>query len=142
MDRYFEETYRRDCKKVLANYVYQIINNFSGNHNRIWAFVIKAIHFKLLLITMLIYLFGPIWFSVVTLIIALGCWGLFLYLKGCFLSIVEYKLDGDNFVNVIDPYLAVMGYPIDQESRYAGTLQIVWVYFSLAFVILYIRLHH
>jgi len=142
MNKYFEEPYRRNCRKELANYIYQKINDAtdSGSHNHIWAFVIKAFHFTAGLATTFIYIYGPLWLSLLTLVVSLFLWGVFIYLKGCFVSNIEYKLDNHNFINVIDPYLVLFGYPINEDTRYIGTLQLVVFYFSIAFTVLYFRL--
>jgi hypothetical protein len=139
-DMYFEDTYRRNCRKMLADFFYQKINNIPGPYNHIWAFVIKSIHFTGGFMAGFIYLFGPMWLSLITLVVSLFFWGLFLYLNGCFVSNVEYKLDSTNFINVIDPYLVIFGYPINEETRYSGTLHLVVFYFSAAFTVLYLRL--
>lgn len=140
MDKYFEDSYRRNCRKDLANYFYQNINDPTGQYNHIWAFVIKAIHFTVPIYACLIYLSGPIWLGLFTLVLSICSWCLFMYLKGCFLSNVEYKLNSDNFINIIDPYLVICGYPITEETRYNGTQYIVLIHFIIAFAILYFRL--
>lgn len=143
MDKYFEDTYRRNCRKELANYFYQKINDITSGtetHNHIWAFVIKSLHFTLAYLAYFVYLFAPLWLGLITLVGSLSVWGLFIYLKGCFVSNVEYKLNSENFINVIDPYLVMFGYPINEDTRYSGTLQLVVLYFSIAFAILYFRL--
>ena len=140
MDKYFEDSYRRNCRKDLANYFYQNINDPTGQYNHIWAFVIKSIHFTVPIYACLIYLCGPIWLGLITLALSICSWCLFMYLKGCFVSNVEYKLNSDNFINIIDPYLVICGYPITEETRYNGTQYIVLIHFIIAFAILYFRL--
>lgn len=140
MEKYFEDSYRRKCRKDLANYFYQNINDPTGQYNHMWAFVIKAFHFTVPIYACLIYLCGPIWLGLITLVLSLCSWSLFMYLKGCFVSNVEYKLNSDNFINIIDPYLVMCGYPITEETRYKGTQYIVLIHFIIAFAILYFRL--
>lgn len=140
MEKYFEDSYRRKCRKDLANYFYQNINDPTGQYNHMWAFVIKAFHFTVPIYACLIYLCGPIWLGLITLVLSLCSWSLFMYLKGCFVSNVEYKLNSDNFINIIDPYLVMCGYPITEDTRYNGTQYIVLIHFIIAFAILYFRL--
>ena len=140
MDKYFEDSYRRNCRKDLANYFYQNINDPTGQYNHIWAFVIKSFHFTVPIYACLIYLCGPLWLGLFTLVLSICSWCLFMYLKGCFVSNVEYKLNSDNFINIIDPYLVMCGYPITVETRYNGTQYIVLIHFIIAFAILYFRL--
>jgi hypothetical protein len=123
----------------LVNYLYKKFQN-TNTPPHIWAFVIKAIHFTIGYFTNLIYIFAPLGFSIFTLVVSLCFWSLFLYLKGCFLSNIEYKLDKHNFINIIDPYLVMFNYPINDETRHTGTWYIVSIYFSFAFAIIYFRL--
>ena len=87
----------------------------------------------------MICLFAPLWLGIVALVVSLLFWCLFTYLNGCFLSNIEYKLDSDRFINIIDPYLVMFGYPMNDENRYSGTIYLVYLYFAILFSILYIR---
>lgn len=135
----FDDSYRRNKRKELVNYLYDKLTN-TGTPHHILAFVAKAIHFTIPYFTFLIYLFAPIGFSVFTLVVALCCWSMFMYLKGCFLSNVEYKLDSRDFINIIDPYLSAIDYPINDETRHTWTWYLVILYFASAFITIYLRL--
>ena len=50
------------------------------------------------------------------------------------------QLNKKNFINIVDPYLILMDYPINNESRYKGTFIIGLFYFCTIILILYIRL--
>ena len=63
---------------------------------------------------------------------------LFLYLDGCFLTIVEYKLC-KNDMNIIDPYILLGEDEITPNTRYWYTLGIALLYFTATFLILYVR---
>ena len=138
MDTYFDMDYRKKCRKQLVNYLYNKIIDTSYPPN-ISAFVMKAIHFMIPYIVYIICLFAPLWLGIFALVVSLLFWGLFTYLNGCFLSNIEYKLDNDRFINIIDPYLVMFGYPISHENRYNGTSYLVYLYFVILFSILYIR---
>lgn len=139
MSYIFDDSYRRSKRKELVKFFYEKIANTGISHH-ILAFVVKAIHFTFSYFTFLIYLFAPIGFSIFTLVIALCFWFMFIYLKGCFLSNVEYKLNSNDFINIIDPYLSALEYPINDETRYMWTWYLAMLYFSFAFVAIYIRL--
>ena len=62
----------------------------------------------------------------------------FLYLKGCFITIAEYKLCGDD-TNIIDIYILMFGEDINEHTRYKYTLVIVGIYFTIVSSILYIK---
>lgn len=138
MDTYFDMEYRKKCRKQLVNYLYNKIIDTSYPPN-ISAFVMKAIHFMIPYIVYMICLFAPLWLGIVALVVSLLFWCLFTYLNGCFLSNIEYKLDSDRFINIIDPYLVMFGYPMNDENRYSGTIYLVYLYFAILFSILYIR---
>ena len=138
MDTYFDMEYRKKCRKQLVNYLYNKIIDTSYPPN-ISAFVMKAIHFMIPYIVYMICLFAPLWLGIVALVVSLLFWCLFTYLNGCFLSNIEYKLDSDRFINIIDPYLVMFGYPMNDENRYSGTIYLVYLYFAIVFSILYIR---
>lgn len=74
-----------------------------------------------------------------TLVLSLFTWAGFIYLKGCFISSVEYKLDSDNFINIVDPCLVICGYPVTDISRYTAAQYIATLHFVIVFVILYFR---
>ena len=138
MNTLFDIEYRKKYRKQLVNYLYDKILDTSYPPN-ISAFVVKAIHFMIPYIVYIICLFAPLWLGIVALVVSLLFWGLFLYLNGCFLSNIEYKLDSGRFINIIDPYLVMFGYPINDENRYSGTIYLVYLYFAIVFSILYIR---
>jgi hypothetical protein len=148
MNTLFDMEYRKKYRKQLVNYLYDKILDTSYPPN-ISAFVVKAIHFMIPYIVYIICLFAPLWLGIVALvvsllfwglfIVSLLFWGLFIYLNGCFLSNIEYKLDSERFINIIDPYLVMFGYPINDENRYSGTIYLVYLYFAIVFSILYIR---
>ena len=138
MDTYFDMEYRKKCRKQIVAYFYEKILDTSYPPN-ISAFVVKAIHFMIPYIVYIICLFAPLWLGIVALVVSLLFWCLFTYLNGCFLSNIEYKLDSERFINIIDPYLVMFGYPINDENRYSGTIYLVYLYFAIVFSILYIR---
>ncbi len=138
MNTLFDMEYRKKYRKQLVNYLYDKILDTSYPPN-ISAFVVKATHFMIPYIVYIICLFAPLWLGIVALVVSLLFWGLFIYLNGCFLSNIEYKLDSERFINIIDPYLVMFGYPINDENRYIGTIYLVYLYFAIVFSILYIR---
>jgi hypothetical protein len=139
MYAYFEDSYRRKCREKLANYFYQIINGSTGEHNHIWAFVIKSIHFSSVLFFLLIYLFAPLWMCISGTVMFAGIICSFIYLKGCLLSTIEYKLNTVKFVNIVDPYLLLCGYPINNDTRYIISQYILSLQFIVLLAILYFR---
>ena len=139
MDTYFDMEYRKKCRKQLVNYLYNKIIDTKYPKN-ICAFAIKAFHFMLPYMSYIVFIFSPLWISSIALSISIMICVLFYYLNGCFLSNLEYRLDSRDFVNIVDPYLVMFGYTTDSKTRYDGTLYLVTAYFSISFMILYIRM--
>ena len=135
----FNEKYRRNKRRELVNDLYDKLEGTGVPHN-ILAFVLKAIHFTMCYFTLLIYLFAPLGISIITLIISIGVWCMFIYTSGCFLSNLEYKLDSRDFINIIDPYLSIANYPINDKTRHTWTWYLVMLYFTISIAIIYIRL--
>ena len=139
MYKYFEESYRKDSRKQLVNYIYNKLKK-TKCPTKIWAFIIKACHFTFPYLTFIVFLLCPIWIGIIFLFIVLLFLLMYIYLKGCFITHLEYKLNKKNFINIIDTYLVFMDYPINNDTRYIGTFIIALSYFCTIIPILYIRL--
>ena len=90
--------------------------------------------------TIFVFLFAPLWMGFILTFVLFMFTILYIYFKGCFVSNLEYKLYKKNFINIIDPYLITMNYPINNETRYTGTLIVVLMYFCVVISILYNRI--
>lgn len=139
MYKYLDEVYRKDCRKQLVNYIYNKLKKTKCS-TKIWAFIIKAIHFTFPYLTFIIFLLSPLWMGIIFLFIVFLFLLMYIYFKGCFITHLEYKLNKKNFINIIDPYLVFMDYPINNEMRYKGTFLIGLIYFCTILPIMYIRL--
>jgi len=135
---YFDITYRKTLRKRLVNTIYDrlIKTNYPPE---IMAFMIKAHHFTFPLPTYFIYLFAPLQLIYIVLFIQFIFLGLFIYLYGCFVTHLEYKLNKKKFINIIDPYLMYFDYPLNNDTRHFGTMCVVTVYFISILPILYFR---
>ena len=65
---------------------------------------------------------------------------LYIYLKGCFISHLEYKLYKKKFINIVDPYLILLNDDITNENRYKGTLIIALLFMCFVLSILFYRI--
>ena len=138
MNKYFYIEYRKKCRKSLVYSIYDyIINTKYPPH--ICGFVIKSCHFIIPYIFILITMLAPATIGILLTIVSMITFGMFLYLKGCFVSHLEYKLDNTNFINIMDPYLVTLGWDINETNRYNLTIYMLSIYFSLMFSILYLR---
>uniref|UniRef100_A0A6C0BSI7 Uncharacterized protein n=1 Tax=viral metagenome TaxID=1070528 RepID=A0A6C0BSI7_9ZZZZ len=111
--------------------------------NKIKAFIIKSMHFQA-------PLNGLIFISIVKFNIALYTYFLFIiafilfvYFRGCFLTIIEYKLDKENFMNIADPYLHLYNIEITNDNRYYSILYIAIFYMVfVSWLLLYKYYYH
>jgi hypothetical protein len=104
--------------------------------------MIKAWHFTFAYMTIFVFLFAPLWMGAILSFILLTFLGLYIYLKGCFISHLEYKLCKKDFINIVDPYLIAMDYDITDDNRYTGTIIIVIIYFCITLPILFYRINN
>lgn len=137
--KYFEESYRRDCRKRLVNNIHNYLVK-TKYPPRIIAFLIKSFHFSFPYLLTIIFLFAPLQlvysiFTIMWLFIIL-----YIYLKGCFISHLEYKLYKKKFINIVDPYLILLNYDITNENRYKGTLIIALLFMCFVLSILFYRI--
>ncbi len=141
MIKYFEESYRKECRKRLVEFMYNYLRQTKYPTN-ILAFMIKSCHFTIGYMSFFILLFAPIRIGMIIILLSLFFVGLFFYLKGCFVSHLEYKLNSKDFINIIDPYLITMNYDITNENRYIGTSIIASMYFFITIFIFFYRMNY
>ena len=137
----FSIKYRKKLRKRLVNYIYNLLIKINYPPE-LMAFIIKAHHFTFPLTTYFIYLFAPLYVTYIVYAILLIFMIIYVYLNGCFVSHLEYKLDNKNFINITDPILALFDYPINKDNQYLATLYATNIYFILAVIILYIRINN
>ena len=140
MTDYFDIEYRKKCRKRLVEYLYDLLIRTNIPHP-ILAFVLKSCHFLISYIIALLVIFAPLPIGIIFTGLSLITFGLFFYFKGCFVSQLEYKLNGKDFINIVDPYLAIVGWDITDENRYTITMHVVYLYFAILFSILYWRMN-
>jgi len=140
MTDYFDIEYRKKCRKRLVEYLYDLLIRTNIPHP-ILAFVLKSCHFLISYIIALLVIFAPLPIGIIFTGLSLVTFGLFFYFKGCFVSQLEYKLNGKDFINIVDPYLAIVGWDITDENRYTITMYVVYLYFAILFSILYWRMN-
>ena len=135
---YFDITYRKTLRKRLVNSIYDRLIKTKFTPEML-AFMIKSHHFTFPLATFFIYLYAPLQLIYIVLFIQFIFLGLFIYLHGCFVTHLEYKLNKKKFINIIDPYLMYFDYPLNNDTRHFGTMCVVTVYCISIAPILYFR---
>lgn len=130
---------RKKQRRNIVNYIYYILNKSSCS-NKLWAFMIKSWHFTFPWY-LFIFIFIPGKFNS-----CLFCYCflaffvlLYIYLHGCFITHLEYKLYSKNFINIVDPYLILFNQPCNNITRFYGTFVIAIIYFIVVTIILYYR---
>jgi len=131
---------RKKQRRTIVNYIYYILNKSSCS-NKLWAFMIKSWHFTFPWY-LFVFIFIPGKFNS-----CLFCYCflaffvlLYIYLHGCFITHLEYKLYSKNFINIVDPYLIILfNQPCNNITRFYGTFVIAIIYFIVVTIILYYR---
>jgi len=134
----FDHEYRVELRKKLVNYLISYLDTTRPN-NKVLAFVIKAFHFMIPWITFYFFLFGSYCIFITCYVVLLFFVVLYIYLNGCFISHLEYKLYSKNFVNIIDPYLIILRQDLNKTTRFYGTFLIAFIYFIIISLIFYFR---
>ena len=134
--QYFEPDYRKNLRRRIVNYLYDNLMKTKLPPD-IMAFMIKAHHFTFPLATYFLFMFAPLTITYVVYAILFVFFVLYVYLKGCFVSHLEYKLNNKDFINIVDPYLIAMDYDITDNNRYTGTIIIGVIYFCITLPILF-----
>lgn len=138
MTDYFDINYRKNLRKRLVDYIYNYLKNTRFPPD-VMAFMIKAHHFTFPLATYFIFLYAPLILVYMVFFTEFIFAILYVYLHGCFISHLEYKLHKKKFINISDPILLLFNYPINKENQFNATLYAVIVYFISVIFILLIR---
>ena len=120
---YFSIEGRTTLRKSLVNYFYDALKSDKEETNKMTAFTIKSVHFMIPFVLVPLAVLSPIWLVYGYLIFCVVTKLSFWYLNGCFLSSVEYKLNKDVDINVVDPLVSVVGERISKKTRIEVTLK-------------------
>jgi phosphoglycerol transferase MdoB-like AlkP superfamily enzyme len=103
-------------------------------------FLLKSIHFHTPWYFLLLFLLLPKPLALLATIPLIIAFSTFIYLQGCFLTIVEKKLlKDDDKINIIDPFIQILGDEINSKTRYWYTLAISGLYCIFVLLLLYCR---
>jgi len=107
--------------------------------DHVLSFIIKSFHFHTPIYGMFFFILAPLNYTYIFLVNLTLCLSIFFYLKGCFLTQLEYKLVNKEFINIIDVFIYYYGDEPTEENRRIYTLKIAYIYFVIIFFILLIR---
>ena len=128
---FFSVKYRQMVRKQCNEILYQWITTQTKFPPHVLEFIIKSFHFQNIFAAFLSLFVIPykIFVRFLGANICLFC--MFVYLDGCVLSNIEYKLcdQKDKFINIIDPFLYFVSKPTTSYNRFYYTLYLAVLYF-------------
>tara|TARA_B110001450_G_scaffold162342_1_gene151324 strand:+ start:179 stop:625 length:447 start_codon:yes stop_codon:yes gene_type:complete len=65
-----------------------------------------------------------------------------VYFKGCFLSLLEYKLTGDKSDNITNIFLEAFNYEVNKKNQTKLTYFVLCTYLPLAYITYYLRFYY
>ena len=92
--------------------------------NKIKAFIIKSMHMQAPINGFTLIVLSNFRVGICIYLVFVFVFILFFYFNGCFITIVEYKLDKENFINIADPYLYMTNSEFTDENRYYSIIYI------------------
>lgn len=127
---FLSKPFRREIRRKLTDKTFNFVSYYNVPNNVI-EFIIKSFHFQHIFWAYFSLFFLPKYLFIIIFIVSLILFLLFFYLDGCILSNVEYKLCKNKkyFINIIDPFLYVLGKEINTNNRYFYTLYFALIYF-------------
>jgi hypothetical protein len=134
---FLKET-RRENRKIFVNYIFNKLDKINIP-NKMIAFLIRSWHFQTPFNFMVGIILLNFRLGCITLLPLIISFFLFFYFDGCFLSIIEYKLDKENHLNIIDPYLIWSGQELNEQNRFTTTLVVSFIYFIIVGFILFYK---
>jgi hypothetical protein len=126
----FSKESRKANRQILVDFIFNQLNSVNIP-NKVKAFLLRSIHFHTPGAFFVLFLLLKFEIAIFCLIPLLTAFTLFFYFEGCFITIVEYKLDQENHINIIDPYLYLYDIEINDDNRYKYTLFISLIYFTV-----------
>lgn len=111
--------------------------------NKIKAFMIRSMHMQAPINGIALIILSKFRVGICIYAMFACVFILFFYFNGCFLTIIEYKLDKENFINIADPYLHVTNSELTDENRYYSIIYIGILYMIVcSWILLYKYKYH
>jgi|TARA_B110000046_G_scaffold105599_1_gene113004 hypothetical protein len=132
-----ERCVRKRLRDIIVNFVIDICRLTELSDVTI-GYIIKIAHFLAPWNILLMAIILPLKIAPIVLMPFFVASGLFILLKGCFLTIVEFKLCKNDF-NIVDPYIRLFGQKPTENIRYIFTICGMCTNFLILIFILYLR---
>jgi hypothetical protein len=149
----FTDEYRKVVKNDIAEFFFQKYKNKKIESNNKYSselilFNMKSWHMHCPVYIMIAISILPFPFAIACYIALLMVFILFIYLKGCFLSLTEMKINKENWVeqdslpleiNIIDPLIMYCNAEINKTNRNKYSIYLVLPYIIVATLIMKYR---
>lgn len=138
----FKKEYRKNVKNKLVNYLYSLYlrNKDDRYSDDLIVFTIKALHLVHPLNCLVVMFFAPKIISITTFFSVVLVLIMFIYLDGCFLSSLEYKINKLD-VTIADPMIMLFKDDITTENRIFYSITTIIIYLIFSLLILYFRFY-
>ena len=134
------------CRKRVKNYIVDTLlslyHKYKDNRysDDLVVFFVKSCHMHHPINCMLMMWLGPYWFAMMTYYTILAVLVMFIYLKGCFLSSLEYKMNKLD-ITIADPLIMLFGDDITPENRVTYSITTIVIYLIFATALLLYRFY-
>tara|TARA_Y100000768_G_scaffold388516_1_gene384896 strand:+ start:968 stop:1414 length:447 start_codon:yes stop_codon:yes gene_type:complete len=138
----FSSEYRNGLKKRLVNYLYDYYLSIKNDKysDDLVAFTIKCFHMIHPVNCLLFIFMGSKVLAISTFISVLFVLLMFIYLNGCFLSSLEYKINKQD-ITIADPIIMLCNDEITPKNRIFYSIFTISLYIFLAFLIILYRFY-
>lgn len=134
--------FRKDLKNNLATRVQDWIDYFVDDKydNKLVAFLIRACHLHTPVYCMIGMVTLPFFFATWIYILVFLVFFMFIYLRGCFLSVTEFKLS-DEDITIADPVIMLCRDNITPENRIWYSITVIAIYLIVATCVMLYRFY-
>lgn len=138
----FDKKFRSDLKNTLATQIQEWIKYFIPDKydDKLIAFFIRSCHLHTPAYCMIGIATLPFFFATWIYVWVFMVFFLFIYLRGCFLSLTEYKISKED-ITIADPIIMLCRDEITPENRIFYSLAVIIPYLIIATGIMMYRFY-
>ena len=137
-----DNSFRKDLKNKMATKLQDWIATVVDEKydNKLVAFLIRACHLHTPVYCMIGMVSLPFFFAIWIYIWVFLVFFMFIYLRGCFLSVTEYKLS-DEDITIADPVIMLCRDNITPENRVWYSITVIAIYLIIATCVMLYRFY-
>lgn len=138
----FSQTYRKQVKQKLVNTLYNYYKQYNNNRysDELVGFFIKATHMYHPITCLFVMWNANYTISMFTFLSILCVFFMFIYLNGCFLSALEYKINKQD-ITIADPIIMLCNDTINYKNRVAYSIVTIGTYLLFCVALLLYRFY-